>query len=293
MDPAIPAWLTPHTRIYSEILENLKGQPVTGTAVEFLDGRALQLLSKIFECWVYKVDDSGKKVMAFVKDGTPAVFWDGRELGLRPYNAKEHALWDYAILAKRIKRLATKDTLIVDIGAGTSLQAIILRVMGCDAPILSLEMFMSALEIGKTICSSLGLKDIYFGAANLTNPEGLRELGKMLPSDRPMIVISRHVLYPFFNEQEFSRLFDYLIRERKVAAGVHLERVGRFTPTFLRIQEAYGSTLKTPPKHEGVTDDPIQHLFTRPDITVGEHHEVWPHFINTYFPRYLQWTRKP
>lgn len=285
-------WLLPHLNIYNEILSNLKAEPVTGTAADFLEGRALKLLARILDSWVYKVSNTGEKVVAPADGKEPAIFWDGHGLVLRPYTMEELAFWDYLLLAKRISRLATKDTLIVDLGAGTGLQTIFLRALGCKAPVLCLEMFLPALEIGQTLSKSLNLQNVGFGALNLALAENLPELGNLVGRDRPVMIISRQVLYPFFSEEQYSRLFDYLIGPLKVSAGIHLERTGRFTPAFARLQDAFGGPLKTPPKHQGMTDDPMEHLVNRPDIAVGEHHEIWPHYLGTYFPRYVQWQRR-
>ena len=294
MDSVDAPWLGPHEDIYGRILADLRANPVSGSPADFLNGRAMQLLTDVLARTAYMIDGQGRaEYVAGPPDGTRAIFWNGQELGLKPYNAKTLAFSDFELLAQRIMRLAPSDAFIVDLGAGTSIQSVVLRAQGCTLPVLSLDLFPSALEIGRILCSSLRLKDISFGAFNLTIPAQLSRLRDELPKNRPIILLSRQVLYPFFDEADYTRLFDFFINEVHAYGGIHLERTGRFTPAFQKIQSRFGSELPIPPKHRDKRDDPLSYLATRPDISVQERIEIWPHYVETYFPSYLSWLRRP
>lgn len=290
----VALWVHQHGAIYRRILEALRATPVTGTASAFLAHRAVPLMHEIFDHSAYIAPDASGSVTYSmdVKDGTPAIFWDGAKLLTRPYDAHEHALSDFKNIGRKLMDLGGKDATILDIGAGTSIQAITLRALGCRFPVIALDLFPDALSIGKRLCSSLGIQGVMFGTADLTTEQHLSSLAEIVPRDRPIIALSRHAIYPFYSAPQYERLFDCLVRDVGVAGGVHLERTGRFTPAFKAIQAQFASELQVPRKHLDKNDDPLTHLAARNDITVKERVEVWPHYLETYFPSYLSWVRR-
>ncbi len=287
-------WIAPHADNYQFVLERAKtARPQT--VDQFLSGPALDILGAILDPAVYVVDLENKRIdfRTDPAEGDPCLYWMGDSLGQRGYDMREYKLGAFYALAQSVVRIANTlpaPPLVLDLGAGTCLQAIVLRGIGSTLPVLCLDVFQSALEIGQILCAKLGLSNIGFAGIDLSGPS-LGELRGIVQNfgERPVIVLSRHAIYPFYSRAEYTRLFDYLINDLGVSAGLHLERTGRFTPSFARLQAEVPFPLKIPGKHEGKTEDPLHDLMARPDVLITDHQEIIPHYLNKYFPRYLAW----
>lgn len=286
-------WVGPHSGIYDRILEKLSKTPV-GDLRGFLATQAGVVLDEILDSQAYRVDPSGGLTFGPGVPGAPSLFYDGSALKAVPLDMQAHRLGAFVDLARKIQGFAG-EPLVVDLGAGTCIQAIVMRACGLNNPVLNLDVFKTALEIGEKLCSTLGIQDVHFSAVDLTNSanhEPLTTAIRRLADSRPIIVISRYAIYPFYDAREYAGLFDYLIRDVRVDGGVHLERTGRFTPTFKALQASVSGSFTISRKHQTKLDDPLGYLISRPDVEVIEHTEIFPHYVNEYFPRYLGWKRK-
>lgn len=242
-------WLAPHNDIYNRILADLAASPVTGTPAAFLEHRVHTLLAEILDFATYTVDGPSNVTFSWrPQEGATALFWDGAQLLQKPYKKKQLGLGDYMLLAGRIMDIAKDDAVIVDLGAGTALQAIVLRSLGCNAPYVCLDLFENALNAGAMLCRSLGLENIHFRALDLTSAKGISALAEGLREHKRLVVVSRHAIFPYYSRADLERLFDLLIGDLHAAAGVHLERVGRFTPTFQKLQEQFKGALVVSPR---------------------------------------------
>lgn len=285
-------WIAPHDDYYRRILELVRAKPPTGLEA-FLDNEVYELIGEILDSRVLIDARTYRGAEAHTQEGDPVMYWDGQQLIFAPYNKRDRRLGAFFYLAERISRYASdlpREPVILDLGAGTCIQSIILRAIGFRGPILNLDVFQSALDIGKALCSALGLTDINFAGADLSAADlGHLEPIKDFAGGRPIFVVSRYAIYPFYSAAEYGRLFDYLIRHLGIVGGVHLERTGRFTPSFEKVKAQAKFPITIPAKHVGKNDDPLAHLIGRPDVRVLEHDEISPHYVDEYFPRYLAW----
>ncbi|MGE4064061.1 MAG: hypothetical protein AB7E79_11905 [Rhodospirillaceae bacterium] len=261
-------------------------------AGDFLAGPVHETLDEILDAYAYRMVGTKARFEEKPTDGAPAIYWTGNALESRPFNLAEHRLRAFQIFSDKIKSLG--ECAVIDLGAGTCIQAVVLRASGSSQPVICVDVFKSALEIGETLCRKLKIEGISFAVTDLSKPKNFEPFAKAVQSaaaGRPLVVISRHAIYPFYSEGEYTNLFDFLVRDLKVSAGLHLERTGRFTPTFQKLQAPVPFQLTFPRKHTS-TDDPLQHLTMRSDIKISEDQEIWPHFVNEYFPRFISWVRR-
>jgi len=237
-----------------------------------------------------------------LENGDNVLFWNGDDIELRPYNAADYAIADYLLIAKNLGKLRERvgaDPLILDIGAGICTQAFALRDAGLAWPIYNLDLFSNALEIGAKVAQALAVKDIHFGQVNvlgaLTNDQNrsvLTSTIKGLAGTRPIVVISRFAIHPFFSIREYQNLFLWLLNEVGVAGGAHLEMCGYHTKAYRRLCQKVGVPLKLANKTVNEAGDPLHFLLSVPGVETIERQELWPHYLSTMFPSYAAWSRQ-
>lgn len=293
------SWVPPHTKIYNRLLADIVSNPPTGTAGEFLRDRAPAMLRQSFgEPFGWAV--SGKKItFRQVSDGEPCLYWNGAAFESRPFSEVDHYVGEYLTFGRRLIELAASvggEPLLVDLGAGTCMQAVALRSLGCNLPILNLDFF--GLAIGQQLTESLGLSNMLFGAVDINGAlahqdttAGLKDIILSTAAGRPIIAFSRVAVFGFYSAPEYERLMEFVINGIGAVAGLHVEACGHLTQTFQYMQREAKGKLQIAPKCLAADGDLFAYLESRTDIKVTQREEVWPHFIHTRFHSSLAWRK--
>jgi len=294
------SWEPPHTEIYNRLLDNLTANPPKPPAGRFLLEDAPRLLRDSFGhangCGFNETGNG----LAYrpVMDGEEVIHWTGSAFTSAPFSNAAYYVGEYVEFAKRILALAGgRETLVLDLGAGTCLQAVALRVAGCNFPILNLDYF--ELIIGQRIVEGLGLSNMLFGAvdinAALAQQESAAALKRTILSAAdglPILALSRYAIHGFYTEPEYQRLFRFLLNDVGAIAGLHLEMCGHKTPTYRAMQKMSRIDLLVARKSLAADGDPLTYLQNHPQLEVIQREEVWPHHLNTRFPSFISWKRK-
>ena len=150
------SWEHPHTVIYRRVLEAVEADPPKPPADKFLVERAPALLRQTFGSAFGYTRKGNSLVYREFKDGEEVIFWNGESFETVNHSDIDHYVGDYIAFAQHVMDLAAgRDLLVVDMGAGTCMQAIPLRAAGCDLPVMNLDYF--ELSIGRKLIESLQL----------------------------------------------------------------------------------------------------------------------------------------
>lgn len=296
------SWKPPHTEIYNRLLEAIIAEPPSGTADRFLRERAPALLRTTFgEPFGYGLAPGNENKITYrnVREGEQVIYWNGSSFENRPFAEFDYYVGDYFIFAQRIIDTAATiggSPLIVDLGAGTCMQAVALRAAGCDLPILNLDYF--ELAIGQRIAEGLRLDNMLFGQvdinAALANADHAAELRQAIlaaAGGAPVIIISRYAIFGFFSKLEYERLMDFAIGSLSTAAGLHLEMSGHLTSTFRKMCGMSRYKLFVAPKCLASEGNFPGYLETRSDVEIIQREEVWPYQLASRFPSFLSWRK--
>jgi len=205
---------------------------------------------------------------------------------------------DYAAFAQHVIDLsAGRNLLVVDMGAGTCMQAIALRAYGCNLPVMNIDYF--ELSIGRTLIESLELDGMSYAHVDINTalayPESAAHLRDTILSaaqGRKILMLSRYAIHGFFTPPEYQRLFKFFLEDLGAVAGVHLEMCGAGTPTYQRMCELAHQKLTVANKILAAEGNTLAYLEHMPGIEIVQRQEVWPHELTTRFPSFLSWKKR-
>lgn len=301
MSKADDSWMKFHAKIYNQILASLRERPPASDLKGFiLNDVPTRFGAAMGEPYGYTSSPPNILTYGPVKDGDPVRYWTGSELEERPFETSHYMVGDYLSMADKMIDLAARfsSPVILDIGAGTCLFATALRAKGCMHRIINLDVFDSALQIGRAIVDRFGLADVGFGNVDIgyaAKNDGVRksttEILSAAIQGHPLIIISRFAVFPFYHPDDYGSLFDFLFHDLKAVAGMHLEMCGSKTPSYAAISRALGIEATIANKLKDQPEDPLAFVQNNHPVGTVERIEVWPHFLTTRFPSYLSWVR--
>lgn len=242
------------------------------------------------------------------KGGEQALYWNGTELGARPHPGPERA-WseEYEDFANRVVSVAApmaRSPVIVEIGAGTGAVtfhlADIARSRGLrEMRFVNIERDAAALAFSRIFSDryKLPINHILMDVgASLDRQSDLDELASRVHAEeRPVIVITHGALHPFYTDEQYAKLFPYLVRGLNAVAGVHLERNGFRTATFENLRGRFReNTYEVHQQFTECASDPFEYLANNSanlGISIRSRQELFRHFPPRHAPSFMAWSR--
>lgn len=297
-------WHGAHIALYNAMAMHLQNEPITESPSEYMRKR----LPRLFALSPNKPGahvippDGGKIVHRLIDEGEITFYWDGSALNKVPFNWADSQYKDYYAVAKKLQDLAAVvggDPIILDLGCGSGATAIALRDIGFTGTYVGIDFMRDAISVAQSVAEALKLTDLHWigfdiKTAVLHGVAGTAALTRQLlyiANGRKIILTTRYAMHGFYDRAEQVLLFDYLLRDLKISAGVHVEFSGYLTTAFHALNAKFSGTLKRAPQLVENDDDTLAYIAARPGVKVYERVELWPHFLSTRFPSYLSWVR--
>jgi hypothetical protein len=241
------------------------------------------------------------------KPNDPALYWTGSEVGIRPHpGAAEAWTEEYVDFAGRVIAVAERigPATIIEVGSGTGALTFHLinlaRAQGLSEPTLfNIERSPTALAFSSIFAKRHGLAINHIPmdmGASLDHPANLDELSsRVRAAGRPVIVITHNALHPFYTDDQYRKLFPYLMQGLGAVAGIHLERVGFRTKTFAALLNQFeGGTYAIKRQFTECPADPLGYIEKNAanlGVSIAERIDLFPHFIPRNAPSFLRWSR--
>lgn len=298
-------WIPFHQDHYLNMAHALDNDALPASLTDFIWSYAPTFFHKVFGVSeIFMKNEAGALKLKVPNDGDEVVFWDGSTLELAKFDEIGFWLSDFFSVAETItdfsQRIGHQRPTVIDLGAGSCIQSVILRETGFQGKIFNFDCLKRALAVGERIAKRYDLKDILFGHVDLSGVLQSKEKSAALREDilghadgAPVIVISRYAIHPFFSIPEYERLFDFLLNDLEAKAGIHLEMCGNHTDDYKTIVSLSNNpAIRVANKLRNEKGDPLSYLAAHPAITPITRYGVWPHYLFTRFPSYLSWVRK-
>lgn len=257
----------------------------------------------------YRVETDGRVTRRVLANGDNALFWNGTDVvPVRFGEEHNNRVRDYTLLGRDLLGMiegAMPRRVIVDLGAGTGSFSVyfqhLLRAGGHAAiPVINVERDPFAAVFAELLVERAGLSGI---VRNLVTDLRLAtrdtfwsylkaSVGAAAGTGAAPVVITRMGLHPYYADAQYEMLFEALVRDVGVTAGMHLEGVGFRTPTFRRIAAQFTAALEVGTHFTENPADPYAVLKASAGalgIEIVREIEVWPQIILDYFLSYLSW----
>lgn len=298
-----------NTRHYADALAGLLTDP--GDPARILQATVPSLLTRPRPGYLQR---NGESVwVEKLKDGDPALFWNGGTIEARRFDARQNEIAEFLTLAEKvagyIERRGNGPMVVIDVGAGFGAFSLYLHERLGDAArskcrIVNVERDVVALVVAELLLDQLGARSTVANIAADMNLavngdeslwQALRTATADLPDDRGVVIVTRGALHPYFSDDQYRKMFGMLMQRLRPRAGFHFELVGHRAPEFAQISARLPQKSPVAEVYLSNPSDPfavLKALAGEFGIAIVEYAGAPPQFFHDRLLSYLSWQRQ-
>lgn len=228
------------------------------------------------------------------------IYWNGEAVESRPWpNVAEVWSQDYRSFAECVIEVADQfpGCTIIDIGSGFgAISLYVNRERPNNFRFVNIDREAFALCAGAEFAQRhrMNMTSVWMDISSSLQTQNEMDLLAEIIGSGPSIVITRGALHPFYTNDQYRQLFDFLLHDVRVSAGVHLEINGFRTKTFNEVARVFNEPIPITPFWD-TKSDPFEILLARNDTEIVDRVEIWPHYQGlhmsglSHWPSYLSW----